>query len=191
MVRGVAEAERDIPEVHEAVTLVMAGRDRPGILDELSHFAADRGARLGDIETAALAGQFALIARLACDDAASAGRVREGLAMLGERCGARAWEAEPDGDSAAGRKRRLVVTGGRAGDAADEAEALRQAGNLLRVLDVNISDLSTSPPTDGAAFELRMRLSVPDAVPSGKFRELLGQLFDGLGAGWDLQPADE
>ena len=174
------------------ILLIVAGADRPGILDELSHFAADRGAGIGAIDTASLDGHFALVARLDAADADAAGRVRGDVGILADRTGARAWVVDATRAAPALRRFELAARGGSAADASGEADALRHAGNLLRVVGANIRDLSTKPRDlphgdDRHGFDVRMKVDLPPEVPIGKFRELLGQLFDGLGATWELR----
>lgn len=170
--------------VMSEVVLVATGLDHPGILDEISHFVGDRGARIEAVKVANLSGRFALVMRLHAD-AVAAGRLEADIDILSERGGIRASIDRSVSSPATGAPFRLVMRGGPGTDAEDEVSVLQQASNLLRVLNVNIFDVTTDP--DAEAFDIRMALNVPPEVPTGKFRELLGQLLDGLGTDWALE----
>lgn len=170
--------------------LLATGPDHPGILDEISHYVGDRGGRIEAMRVTNLGGYFALIMRLRTTSASSAARLGEDLAALGERAGVRAsLERVVEGDAATGSRFELVLVGELA--TTDDAEALRQASNLLRVLNVNIVDADTTPARAGRPFRIALDVDVPRNVPPAKFRELLGQLFAQLGVRWDLRAVNE
>ncbi len=172
--------------------LVAVGPDHPGILEEISHYAGDRRARIDGVKVVNLGGWFALLMRVSGGDDALR-LFRSDLQILNERAGLRAWVERPADRDAGVGQHELVLDGGPAADAADEATTLRQASNLLRVLNVNISDVATGfdgedhpPPGGRPPFHIRLRLDVPSDVPADKLGELLGQLLDGLGVRWSL-----
>ena len=197
-----ASANPAVTNASPGVLLVAVGPDHPGILEEISHYAGDRRARIDGVKVVNLGGWFAMLMRVGGSDDALR-LFRSDLQILNERAGLRAWVERPalDASSLAGGHE-LLLDGGPAKDAADEATTLRQASNLLRVLNVNISDVSTGFDDDAAPafknlpgerppFRIRLRLSVPGDVPADKLRELLGQLLDGLGVRWSLGEVSE
>jgi glycine cleavage system regulatory protein len=165
--------------------LIVSGRDQPGVLDEVTHFTADRGAGVRAIRVSNLGGWFGLVIALQADDRAAM-KIEHDLQVLRDRAGVQASVQRPLLPQGRIARFDLHATGGFASDAADESEVLRQSGNLLRVLNVNIAELTTRPGGEQAPFGVDMKLDVPTDVPAGKFRELLGQLFDGLGVRWEL-----
>ena len=183
-----AEAPAENPCRDEPATrvLVVAGRDHPGILDEMSHFVADRGGRVCGVRAANLGGWCSALLLVYADDA-TADTLRGDLPVLRERAGVTASLEAVETAGGDGRSKLvLVARGGTAPDAADGAATLRQASNLLRVLNVNIDDVESHPATANQTFHFRVELDVPSDVPQAKLRELIGQLLDGLGAEWDL-----
>ena len=183
-----AESPAENPCRDELATrvLAVAGRDHPGILDEMSHFVADRGGRVCGVRAANLGGWCSALLLVHADDA-TADKLVGDLPVLCERAGVTATlESVETGDAGGRSKLVLVARGGTAPDAADGAATLRQASNLLRVLNVNIDDVESHAATAGEPFRLRIELDVPADVPQAKLRELVGQLLDGLGAEWEL-----
>ena len=173
--------------------LVATGADRPGLLDEVSHYVADRAAEVRQTRVANLRGRFALLL-LVAGDAASLRELADDLPILRERAGVRAWVEPADGAGGGATRMTLRAGGDAAHESADGSASLRQLSNLLRVLNVNIADVQTGPTedaegaegTEAGGFEIRMGIDVPADVPPPKFRELLGQLFAARKLRWQL-----
>ena len=164
--------------------LMVSGADHPGILDDISHYIADRGAQIEAVRVVNLSGRFALLMQISGEEA----RIRSVEAELGglmERTGIRV-SVEPiddrDGGHIAGTSFSLTAAGGKE---ADESTTLRQTSNLLRVMNINIRDVETKR-TPAGGFDMRMKIDVPRDVPVGQLRELLGQLLGRQPLQWEL-----
>lgn len=178
-------AQQNRPE--SQALLIVTGSDHPGILDDISHYIADRKAQIEAVRVVSLSGRFALLMQVS--GTAEAIRAVEGdLGALMERTGVRV-AVEPVHDPraglTAGTSFALAASGG---SETDESTTLRQTSNLLRVLNINIRDVETRR-TAGGGFDMRMKIDVPRDVPVGKLRELLGQLLSQQALQWDLSAA--
>ena len=183
-----ANPEVESQDSQGEVILVAAGADRPGLLDEISHYVADRAAEIRQSRVSILRGRFALLL-LVAGDAGARRRVADDLDILRDRAGVRAFVEPVAGDGDAPRRMSLRA-GDAAADAANGSTSLRQLSNLLRVLNVNIQDVQSGPGEAGG-FEMSLLLGVPRGVPEAKFRELLGQLFAARKLQWRLAEAEE
>ena len=181
----------DVESRGEAI-LVAAGADRPGLLDEISHYVADRAAEIRETRVSNLRGRFALLL-LVAGDAASLEKLAADLPILRNRAGVRAWVETADGEAGGATRMSLHAAGDAAHESADGSASLRQLSNLLRVLNVNVADVQTGHAEGGDAggFEIRMDIDVPADVPPAKFRELLGQLFAARKLQWRLADAED
>lgn len=156
------------------------------MLDEVAAFAADRRLRIEAVRTVSIGGHFAMTLRVSGAESSLEQADRE-LTILSERTGSMVrMEADLGDDTSSEASYALYLSAGTAADAADVSQTLRHAGNLMRVLRVNISHIGTSNEP-GDPFDAEFRVSLPNDVPASKFRELLGQLFDDLGVGWELR----
>lgn len=169
----------------QRVLLVATGPDHPGILDEISHYTADRGARIEATRVASLSGRVALLMLLAADPR-KIRALRGDLAILTERTGVRA-SIESADDVAQGSVAATRLELNVAAAHAATSDVVRQISNLLRVLNINIVDVKTQPSGSGG-FAMHMQFDVPRDVPVGKLRELLGQLLNAARATWELHP---
>lgn len=170
-----------------AALLVVTGSDHPGILDDISHYVADRGAEIEAVRVVSLSGRFALLMQVS-GEAGAIEAVEGNLGGLMDRTGIRVSVEpvhDPEAGHMAGTTFSLKAAGGRE---ADESTTLRQTSNLLRVMNINIRDVETKrTPTGG--FDMRMEIDVPRDVPVNKLRELLGQLLSQQPLEWDLSAA--
>ena len=168
--------------------LILSGRDHPGVLDEVAAFAADRRCRMLAVRTAATGGHFSMVVRIAGEPAAIA-RLQRELDTLAGRAQVIARLETDFGDGCElDNLYVLRAFAGSAADAADVSTTIRHAGNLMRVVRANLQSIRTLH-ADDEPFEVEFRAVLPDDVPAGKFRELLGQMFDDLGVGWQLTAA--
>ena len=171
------------PRLPQAL-LVATGSDHPGILDDISSYVTDRRGSIEAVRVINLRGRFALLVLVTADEE-SLRRIGADMPLLCERTGVRASLEAPDDPSsghAASTRFRLSAAGE---SEADEATTLKQVANLLRVLNINILDVSTSHTAAGG-FQIGMLLDVPRDVPVGKLRELMGQLLNRDRLRWEL-----
>ncbi len=164
--------------------LVVTGADHPGILDDISHYVAERRAAIEAVRVVNLSGRFALL-MLVSSEEPGLGAIGQDLGLLMERTGIRAsLEAAHDTNGGEGAATSFSLSAVGGGDA-DESMTLRQTSNLLRVLNINIRDVETRRTT-GGGFDMSMKVDVPRDVPVGKLRELLGQLLGQQPVQWEL-----
>lgn len=171
--------------------LTALGTDRPGIVDEVSHFIFDRGGNIEDSRMVNLRGQFAMMVLV--------GGTPDVLERLGKELGefsrrsAMSAELRPAG---AGVKPtaasdalpyRLVGTG------IDQPGLVHRLAHLLREMGVNIESLETrltpAPYTGAPMFELEAVLAVPRATQLSQLRQKLGVACDEINMDWDLRTA--
>jgi glycine cleavage system transcriptional repressor len=163
------------------------GPDRPGLVDEVSHYIFERGGNIEDSRMVNLRGQFAMMVLLGADEAAL-GKIKADLPILekssGLRSELRAAGPVRAGESADARPFRLVAT------AMDQAGLVHRVSNLLRKFDVNIENLQTklaaAPYTGAPVFEMDLTLSVPRKTQLAELRNQLGTLCDQLNIDWQL-----
>jgi len=163
------------------------GPDRPGLVDDVSHFIFQRGGNIEDSRMVNLRGQFAMMVLLGADEAAMK-RLMADLPSLEKSSGLRP-ELRPagaarTGESADARPFRLVAT------AMDQAGLVHRVSNLLRKFDVNIENLDTklaaAPYTGAPVFEMDMTLSIPRKTQLAELRGQLSALCDELNIDWQL-----
>ena len=195
----VPPAPNPSPAPAQPVVLVATGEDHPGILEEVSRYIIQHKGRIDATRVGSLGGRVALLV-LFQSDADAVTNLRSDLQVLSERTGIRV-TIEPASAAFMARQRtsrfRLEAIGGRG---IDKSALLLQTTNLLRVLKINIVEVTTGPgavanpmlpprPDDGMAA--RLELDVPRDVPITKLRELLGQLLDPLKVTWELSVVTE
>ncbi len=169
------------------VVLTAVGSDRPGIVDEVAAFIAERGGNLEDSRMVNLHGQFAMVLLVSADSDVVT-RLCDDLDELCSRSRLRA-EIHPADMAAAGRAEpavpyRLAVT------AMDHPGLVQAVAHLLHEQNVNIESVETAlrpaPYTNAPLFEMDMVVSVPASTPVARVREGLARLCDDLNMDWQL-----
>jgi glycine cleavage system transcriptional repressor len=167
--------------------LTVSGSDRPGILDEISHFVLERGGQIADMRTVSLEGQFAFICRVHGNETAMT-RIRLELFQLNQAANVHAVLHLSDG-----RHRtngdifhyKFIATG------SHQTGALNKISHLLRVLNINIEDIDNrlGPGDDetGRTFELEMTLAIPRATPIAMINEYLKHLCEEMSVDWEMK----
>ena len=168
--------------------LTAIGSDRPGLVDEVSHYIFDRGGNIEDSRMVNLRGQFAMMV-LVGGSADVLSRVQNDLAALA-KSGLHA-ELRPAaaGDrpaaGAAAMPYRLRGTG------IDQAGMVHRVAHVLREMNVNIESLDTqlrpAPVTGAPIFEMELVLSVPKSTPVSSLRQRVGAACDELNIDWELE----
>ena len=173
--------------------LTAIGRDRPGLVEEVSELVLASGGSIEDSRMANLGGMFAIMMLVTfsqLEGAAEAiGRLEAGVAELGSRAELRveltpASEAEPASPPAA----RLRLTG----RALDQPGLVHEVANVLRRFGVNIESMDTSleaaPVTGAAVFAMDLVVAVPAGVSQPALRDELGRACDALNIDLSLAP---
>lgn len=172
-------------EPHHLV-LTAVGSDRPGIVDEVAAFIAERGGNLEDSRMVNLHGQFAMVLLVSAPPDAVT-RICDDLDDLCARSRLRAEVHPADMAAAGGRPAvpcRLAIT------AMDHPGLVQAVAHLLHEEAVNIESVDTSlrpaPYTNAPLFEMDMVVSVPADVPLARLRERLAALCDAMNMDWQL-----
>ena len=158
--------------------LLSSGKDRPGIVDDISTLLFDKGANIEDSRMAVMGGCFTSMTLFSCTSEQAEG-VKAGLADL-KRLGLEPHlhEAEDPTISPvqAGLPLKFEII------AMDHPGIVQPVVRLLRQHDVNIESLDTQvtrAPLSGAPlFDLRLEAKVPADSPIGRIKEQLNRLAD-------------
>jgi glycine cleavage system transcriptional repressor len=170
---------------HHAILTALSA-DRPGLVDEVSHFIFEHGGNIEDSRMVNLRGQFAMMVLLSAEEATLA-TLRADLPAFSHAAHLHA-ELAPAGvsrpASQAAMPYRLTAT------AMDQAGLVHRIAHVLRTLNVNIesmdTQLSAAPITGAPTFEMELLMSVPRATPISQLREQVGKLCDELNIDWQL-----
>ena len=159
--------------------LLSIGKDRPGIVDDVSSFLFERGANIGDSRMAALGGCFSIMTLFSCDsDQAKA--IKGGLNALAKlKLESYIFEADP-----AIRKREVGKLLKMDVRAMDHPGIVQKLVHILRLHDVNIQSLNThvsKAPLSGAPlFALELEADAPAEVSieslKGELKDVAGQM---------------
>jgi glycine cleavage system transcriptional repressor len=156
--------------------LLSSGRDRPGIVDDISTLLFDKGANIEDSRMAVMGGCFSSMTLFSCTPA-QAEAIRTGLDHLkglGLEAHLHPAEDPAAGPVLAGLPLKFEMT------AMDHPGIVQRVVRLLREHDVNIESLETEvtkAPLSGAPlFDLRLEAKVPADKPIGKVKEQLADL---------------
>ena len=168
--------------------LTAVGRDRPGLVDELTGWLFELGGNVEDSRMALLGGEFAviLLARL---DAADLGRLEAERGKVEGRTGL------------AIAVRETVRRPGTPGGALpfdielvglDHRGIVHRMAHLLAGMGVNVIALETqaghAPVTGVPLFTMKLRAEVPEAVPVARFRDSVQRLADDLNVDVSVRP---
>jgi len=159
--------------------LVMSalGRDRPGIVDEVSDFLFKRGCNIEDSKMAVLGGEFAMIL-LVSGRTQDVRRMRKDLPRLKKSSGLSITTrlTRPPGPHIGARyiTYRLEAT------SLDHPGIVQRISHLLHRHGINVEAADTriyNAPVSGAPmFHLDMRIEVPDSVKLATLRQELSEL---------------
>jgi glycine cleavage system transcriptional repressor len=158
---------------HFAVSLV--GRDRPGIVAEVTRTLLEQGANVEDAQSTILRGHFAMTLIVSTGDEADPGRMRAELERVGGdlRLDAVALHQIDDSQPAPAAEPSHIVTA----QGVDHPGIVNAVASALAECDVNITDLNTRLVGDPGGEDLyAMMLEV--AVPEGLTAEGLEGLLE-------------
>lgn len=165
------------------------GRDRPGLVEEVSRCVLDAGLNVADSRMVNLRGRFALLL-LAEGSVERLGEARRGLGALGAERGLQVVFGSEGGHAAppaAGLAFRVETY------SLDQPGIVHRTSQLLHRLGANIEELDTrleSAPFSGdAIFRMRLRVIVPREVGPQRLRSELAALGAELSCDVDVEPA--
>ena len=152
--------------------LFSIGKDRPGIVDDVSSFLFERGANIEDSRMAALGGCFSMMTLYSCNPEQAdiiKGDLKN-LVKLGLECSLHETEG-PDSKREAGTPLKIDVK------AMDHPGIVQSLVHILRRHDANIQSLNTQvseAPLSGAPlFALELEADVPLEVSLDRLEEEL------------------
>jgi glycine cleavage system transcriptional repressor len=170
--------------IHHAI-LTAIGTDRPGLVEDVSHFIFEAGGNIEDSRMVNLRGQFAIMLLVGAT-AETIQKLNSLMPQLIEQTHLHMEmrSADLSQPARAARPYHLSAT------AMDQAGLVHRIANLLKGLDINIEDLQTSltsaPITGAPLFEMEVTLSVPAELQVSRLRQSLGELCDRLNVDWEL-----
>jgi glycine cleavage system transcriptional repressor len=171
----------------DRIILIITGRDRPGVLEELAAFLAVRGGAIEDSGASNLHGSFAMLCGVT-GTADALRQIRQDLPQLATSNDFHIEAHEPRGHqtSAETFPYRLSAT------ARQRSDVLQRLSHLMRVLGINIQDVSTRLVREPggndapARFEMQLQLSVPRQTPVTMLRQYLQDLCGEIKVEWTL-----
>jgi len=174
------------------VVLTAVGKDRPGIVDDLTGYLHELGANVADSSMINLRGQFAVIL-LAEADAPQAKKIADEAEQVGRRIGLAidvdVQPREDDEDDDTAKLYRLKTL------ARDQPGIVHRVTHILHQHKVNIEELQTrlEPGAYGETphFQMEMLIALPASVEASAVRSDLEALCNELNSTCDLQPATE
>ena len=157
-------AKREEKFMNRQAVLFVLGKDRPGIVDDVSTFLFERGANIEDSRMATLAGSFSIMILFSCTEEALhtiGGKIDE-LGKLEFKVSLHETEISDDDKFTPSLPLKLEVT------AMDNAGIVQKIVRILRRNNVNIRALNTEvtkAPLSGAPlFGLNLEAAVPAAT---------------------------
>ena len=170
--------------IHHAI-LTAIGSDRPGLVDEVSHFIFEAGGNIEDSRMVNLRGQFAIMLLVG----ATAETIKKLSGLIPQLIQKTHLHVEMRSADVA-PPARAAMPYHLSATAMDQAGLVHRIANLLKSLDINIEDLQTSltdaPITGAPLFGMEVTLSVPAELQVGRLRQSLGELCDQLNVDWQL-----
>ena len=156
--------------------LLSVGKDRPGIVEDVSTFLFERGANLEDSRMAVMGGCFSIMTLFSCMQE-QCDRIKTDLGQL-HRLGLETsiHEAEDPSENPKGSviPLKMGIT------AMDHPGIVQKVVHLLRQYDVNIQSLNThitrAPLSGTPLFNLKMEADVPAEKSIAKIKEKLMNL---------------
>jgi glycine cleavage system transcriptional repressor len=176
-----------VTAVRHAV-LTIAGKDRPGILDEISQYLFERGGNIQDSRLVSLGGQFSMLFHVSGSSEAIA-KIEQDLPALAKQNACHA-ELDPVESVEASRNSfpyHFTATG------KDQAGVVHRISHLMRVLNVNIEDLhvhvNNADDPELARFRVDLELAIPRTIPIMMLRDYFNHLCAEMQMEWSLREA--
>jgi glycine cleavage system transcriptional repressor len=164
---------------------VANGADRPGVLDDISMFLAERHVKILESRVSLLRGQFALLLLVGAD-AASLNALRQSMPELEKQVQIDV-ALRPAGESGTHDVTPMLLRA----EGKDPATVVHRLSHLMRVLGTNISNIETdttgAPASDNSgedeqtSFTLEMELAVPRHTPVVMLKQYVDSLAEELG----------
>ena len=172
--------------------LTAIGTDRPGLVEEVSHFIFEHHGNIEDSRMVNLRGQFAMMLLVTADPAAPGGpapllAMQAALHALIHKTGL---HIEVHLATPTPAPIRPALPFRLKASSLDQAGLVHRVAHLLRALNVNIESMDTSlaaaPYSGSPIFEMELSMSIPGDLPLTQLRKQLGELCDQLNIDWNL-----
>jgi glycine cleavage system transcriptional repressor len=167
--------------------LTIAGKDRPGILDEISQYLFERSGNFRESRLVSLGGQFSMLFQVTGTEQAIA-KIQNDLPLLAgqSRVQAQLNPVEADAQqSIATFPYHFTATG------KDQAGVVHRISHLMRVLNVNIEDLhvhvENADDPELARFRVDLELAIPRTIPITMLRDYFNHLCGEMQMDWSLR----
>jgi glycine cleavage system transcriptional repressor len=171
--------------------LTAVGPDRPGLVDEVSAFLAERGINIEASRMAVLGGEFAMI-MLASGAAAEVDRAVAYPMELARNTGLQLWvkrTAAPEARVAPASLPYRIVTAGM-----DHPGIVHDISKVIHSFSANIESMDTrvtaAPVSGTPMFSMEAVISVPAEVKVKKMKEALEKLGDELNMDIEFEPIE-
>jgi glycine cleavage system transcriptional repressor len=167
--------------------LTIAGKDRPGILDEISQYLFERGGNIRDSRSVSLSGQFSMLFQLTGPEGAI-GKIQRDLPLLAQqsRLQVQLNVIEPMSQSTADTFPYHFTATGK-----DQAGVVHRISHLMRVLNINIEDLHVhvdrADDPELARYRVDLDLAVPRNIPITMLRDYFNHLCGEMQMDWSLR----
>ena len=174
--------------MRDLLVISALGRDRTGLVNELSQAILDAGGNIEDSRMAVLGGEFAVI-MLVAGDRATIKALTDGAAALEEQLGLtlvmRPTAPRQGGQGLVPYQVSVV--------AMDHPGIVHEVADFFSSRAINIEELATATypaaHTGTPMFSLRMVVALPAAVAIGELRHQFQEFCDGLNLDTSLEPA--
>ncbi|HUT51828.1 MAG TPA: ACT domain-containing protein [bacterium] len=171
--------------------LTAVGPDRPGLVDDVSAYLAQRSINIESSRMAVLGGEFAMI-MLASGDAAEVDRAVAYPAELAKNTGLQLWVKRtepPEARVAPASLPYRIVTAGM-----DHPGIVHDISKVLHSFAANIESMDTrvtpAPVSGTPMFTMEAVISVPAEVKVKKLKEALQTLGDELNMDIEFEPVE-
>lgn len=162
--------------------VAVLGRDRPGIVADVSGRLLRLGCNIEDAVTSLLSGQFALMLVCAAPAEVSAEALRDGLAGLPADLHVAVWDVEER--PAPGGATHVVTVYG-----PDQVGIVHRVATVLGERGVNITDMTCRlSPTRTALYALTLEIEVPEVLAVADLEAALRAAVASLGLELTLSP---
>jgi glycine cleavage system transcriptional repressor len=167
--------------------LTIAGKDRPGILDEISQYLFERGGNIRDSRLVSLGGHFSMLFQVNGTQEALE-KIQLDLPLLVEQSRLHvqlnAIESTTH-EPVATFPYRLTATG------KDQAGVVHRISHLMRVLNINIENVNIhvdhADDPQLARYRIELDLAIPRNVPITMLRDYFNHLCGEMNMDWTLR----
>jgi glycine cleavage system transcriptional repressor len=167
--------------------LTIAGGDRPGILDEISQFLFERGANIQGSRAINLGGQFSMLFHVSGSDDVMT-KLERDLPTLSSQTNLRV-ELNPIDTTTPRSVETFPYHFTASGK--DQAGVVHRISHLLRVLNINIEnmtvDVDHAENPQLARYRVDLDLAIPRSVPIRMLRDYFNHLCGEMNMEWTLR----